>query len=344
MTSVPEQLTGQLLTTELLRFFSEKSRIKDNVSAASLTTFGVGGVATCVVEPRDLLTLGELVCFFRDRGVNWRTIGAGSNVIFPDHGVIEPVVRLGKEFGQAFVIESELEDSALVQLLDFSDPKSPSRFEQGRKEELYILALSGCSLMNLSRKCTSAGLSGLEFAAGIPATLGGAVVMNAGAHGSCLAEVLRRVIVLEPSGEVSVKSHQELEFSYRHSNLNREQFVIGAELVLRRGDMEEIAKSRKSCLDYRKQTQPLHMPSAGSVFRNPRIGDEPLYAAKMIEEVGLKGMSADGVSFSDLHANWLVKVEASARCSGVVQLVELAQERVLDHFGVKLQPEIKIWD
>ena len=196
---------------------------------------------------------------------------------------------------------------------------------------------------------SAAGLSGLEFAAGIPASLGGALVMNAGAHGEELSNIVQSVAVLSTDGKLVLRSASEMKYSYRHSELLPGEVVIGSALRLEPADPEQIRQRRSSCLEYRKKTQPLSMPSAGSAFRNPSRQNSPdgkisqPAAAQLLEEVGLKGYAAGGVSYSTLHSNWLVRTGEQARTSELETLIDLGIRKVRDRFDIELRPEIVIW-
>jgi UDP-N-acetylmuramate dehydrogenase len=240
-----------------------------------------------------------------------RVLGFGSNVLVADQGIRGWVVRLGQSF------------------------RSVERLEGDR----FIIG-GGASLMSVARKISGDGFSGLEFAAGIPASLGGAVFMNAGAHGAEIAERLERVSVVMSDGSFRVFERDELPWKYRHSGLPREATVISAELTLPSGDKERIARACSDNLAHRKNTQPLSLPSAGSVFKNP---SPELSAGKLLEDAGLKGVSVGGAMISSLHANWIVNPDRRASASDVLALISLCQERVSERSGIDLEPEVRLW-
>lgn len=348
-------------TTELKRSLPEALakvlRCREGVSGAQLTTFGLGGAAAFVVEPAGITPLQELVSHFFQAGVAYRALGAGSNVVVPDAGLALPIIRLGREFSGASLLDSS--SCQIADLLQLGE--KPARLTEvvaqaldEETEVIRLLVLAGTSLMSLSRETCQRGFAGLEFAAGIPATLGGAVAMNAGAHASSMDQVIEAVFLLEPNGELALRSAAEMEFSYRHSTVSAGQIVLAAVLKLRRGEVAQINNERNRCLNYRKKTQPLSLPSAGSVFRNPDCSysslgltasenRETVAAAELIELLGIKGLQKDGIQFSPLHANWLVKVAPDALSSGVAELISLAKDRVSEKFGVTLKPEIILW-
>jgi len=304
-------------------------RVQENVPARRLTTFGVGGAVRYLVEPASSEELIDTVEAAVRSGTPFRILGNGSNVVIPDEGFPGTVIRLGRAFEA--VVRPETEDA---RSLSAQIPALGS-------ESVFVYA--GAPMMSLSRKLSQEGRAGLEFAAGIPGTLGGAVKMNAGAHGSQLSDVLEGAWVLR-RGETVFLSKGDLDFRYRHSSIGAEDFVIGAVLKLPSGDVVEIQSRRQECLEYRKRTQPLHLPSAGSVFRNPASGTGPaLAAAALLEQAGLKGRRSGGVAYSEMHSNWLVRVDDTGRSAEVRELIELGQSTVQRLFGVELIPEILLW-
>jgi len=209
--------------------------------------------------------------------------------------------------------------------------------------------------MALSRESAKLGLSGLEFAAGIPGSLGGGVKMNCGAHGSSISVVLKKAWVLARGGELRLLDGAQLCFVYRSSAVKPGEIVVAAELLLERREAQEVQAERARCLDRRQKTQPLKYPSAGSVFRNPQDlpprGGEQWFSEGsgappawwLIDRVGLRGETRGGVSFSELHPNWLIKTAPQACAADVHFLMDEAARRVRESFGVELIPEIILW-
>lgn len=327
-------------------------RTRSSVSAAELSTFSTGGNAALLIEPAGLSELNYLLELLHSRSIPWSILGRGSNILFPDLDLERVLIRLGREFSNALLlVEAQEFAEAEISRTLFSDQFSdqlkaePVNFPGG--DVFTMWAAGGAPLMGLSRRMSGMGLSGLEFAAGIPASLGGAVRMNAGAHGSDLSKVVSRVLISTPKGS-KVLDSAALGFSYRHTELANDMVVVAAELKLVAGEQCEVVEKRRHCLEYRKQTQPLHLPSAGSVFRNPNSKmvsgfDETPSAARLLEECGLKGKRIGGVEYSQLHSNWLVKCGEPARSAEVVQLMELGKASVESRFGVSLNPEIILW-
>jgi UDP-N-acetylmuramate dehydrogenase len=194
--------------------------------------------------------------------------------------------------------------------------------------------------MTVSRDLSQQGLSGLEFAGGIPATFGGAIFMNAGAHGHEISEVVTEVELLMSGGERNVLSNRDLNWKYRKSNLPKDSIVLSTKIKLVLSDSEQTFKHRAECLNYRKQTQPLTLPSAGSVFKNP---SSTLSAGKLIEELGLKGYRIGEAEISSLHANWIVNPRKKASFNDVHSLIKLCQNEAKKQRDIELELEQIIW-
>ena len=300
---------------------SDKIRIRSDLYGKQLTHFKIGGPCARVMQISDSETLTEIIGTLQHRGEAWRVLGAGSNLLIDDKGVSEWILQLRGEFEQ-------------------SRELSPGCWEVG----------AGVGLMRLSQRLTELGYSGLEFAAGIPGTIGGGVVMNAGAHGKELGAIIHSVTALTGGGEVKVFSRDDLTFSYRHSvfsssdsltlDSGRRLIVLSAIIQLDAGDVDELLQARAECLAYRKQTQPLTDPSAGSIFTNP---SSEISAGRLIEECGLKGRKIGGAEVSQKHANWIINRSKTASSQDVRALIELCQEVVEKKLGVRITPEIRTW-
>lgn len=295
--------------------------MRSNLSGKSLTHFKIGGPCARVVQIYDVETLAEFLNDLHRRGEAWRILGAGSNLLIDDSGIDDWIIQLRGTFEQ-------------------SRELSAGCWEVG----------AGVGLMRLSQRMTETGYSGLEFAAGIPGTIGGGIVMNAGAHGREMSSIVHSVTALTGSGELRVFSCDELLFSYRHSlfsssdsitlDSHRRLIVLSAILNLVPGDVHELLKVRGECLAYRKRTQPLTEPSAGSIFTNPSV---ELSAGRLIEECGLKGRVIGGAEVSSKHANWIVNRSKGATASDVRALIRICQEEVEKKFGIGMRTEIRLW-
>ena len=335
------------LAEDVRRKFGDQVVVRRGVPAAALTTFSLGGIIEALYLPQTLDALLSLVQFFVAQGVEWRVLGGGSNLLVADCGLSSPVISFGGVLTKmGFLDEPGLTIDGFLRLCAEGLPEAPSE---------AMLLLGGAALMTASRKASAAGFSGLEFAAGIPAAAGGAVRMNAGAHGSCLGDILKSAFVIRRTGVLACLSAAELSFAYRHSSISEGDVVVGALLELRRGNAAEVMERRHKSLEYRKTTQPLNLPSAGSVFRNPEraISEEARLefgldrtvpaAAQLLQACGLKGRTVGGAGYSELHANWIVKLSDSAKAQDVLDLIALGQESVLARFGIPLQPELVVW-
>ncbi len=272
------------------------------------TTWRIGGPADLLCNPRTEDDVIIALKFAEEYGLPVTVIGNGSNLLVRDGGIR----------GLALRIEGGL-DSVQV---------------EGNR----VLAGAGILLPSLSRIALRAGLSGLEFAAGIPASLGGAVVMNAGAFGQCLGDLVLEVDVLEFDGNRRLLFGSDLLFNYRTSSLQDQKLIIlKTVLQLISEDPSAIAERMENNLAYRKRTQPLNLPTAGSVFRNP----PGHFAGELIELAGLKGARVGDAQVSPKHANFIVNLgNASAR--QVITLIEMIRERVMSQFGIELVPEIRL--
>lgn len=280
------------------------------VPGSACSTFAIGGPLSYLVEPKDTLALCRLLAMLHSAALPFRILGAGSNVLVPDEGVPDIVIRLGEGF----------------------------RSIEQRTEGLFSVGAS-VSIMRLSRDLSISGFAGLEFAGGIPASFGGAAVMNAGAHGGEFGDILERVSVVLPDGTKEVIERQALAMSYRHGSIPAQSVVVGGEIRLVASDGAVVAEKRARFLSHRKKTQPLHLPSAGSVFRNP----PGHYAGELIEGCGLKGYRSGAAQLSPLHANWIVNPERAATALDVRHLIARAIEEVRQRREIELVPELCVW-
>lgn len=273
------------------------------------TSVRIGGPAAYFVEcalETDVLGARRVA---EEAGLPFRVIGNGSNLLVGDTGFPGIVLCLGRKFNQV-------------------------RFEGHR-----LIAQAGASLPRLAKVAVDQGLSGLEYAGGIPGSLGGAVVMNAGAHGSETAAVIDTVSVVDPNGTMQRWSRGEMQFSYRRSRLSgdRDHTVVGAELTLLPDNPELIRGRMREYAARRRTTQPLGVPSSGSVFKNPQ-GD---FAGRLIEAAGLKGTRIGGAMVSLVHGNFIVNC-GDATAHDVMRVIEFVRQRVLDEFAIELQLEVEL--
>lgn len=272
------------------------------------TTFSIGGAADILAFPRGIGEIKALISLASEHHIPVTVIGNGSNILVRDGGIRGMVLQLQKNFAQMFVSGTVLS------------------------------AQAGASLAVLAKEAAKARLSGLEFASGIPGTLGGAVYMNAGAYEREIKELLLSVTALNPAGEVVEIPAQELVFSYRHSSFcENGMTILEAQLQLSPDDPAAITERMDRYNTGRREKQPLQMPSAGSVFKRPAGA----YAAALIEQAGLKGLTVGGAQVSPKHAGFIVNI-GGATCGDVCALIQLVQEKVKAHSGYSLETEVRI--
>lgn len=296
----------QQVITELLNGSCGEVRL--NELLAPYTTWKIGGPADVLLIPHTKEQLIHAVKLLHRHEIPWTALGRGSNILVTDKGIRGVVIKLGEAL------------------------------ETVRFEGETVIAGAAFSFIRLSVLAGKEGLTGLEFAGGIPGTVGGAVYMNAGAHGSDVSRILLRAEVLLPTGELVTLQKEDLAYAYRHSVLQiKPGIVTEAVFQLHYGDRKEIAAAMAAYKDRRLRTQPLQLACAGSVFRNP----EGHFAAKLIEEAGLKGLRVGDAEISPLHANFIVNTgQASAR--DVLALIEQVKNTVFERFGIRLVPEVLV--
>ena len=271
------------------------------------TTFKIGGPADVLVTPKSIYELKTTLEYCLSRQVPWMVLGAGSNLLVRDKGIRGVVIKI-----------------------------SQLNCIQIRGEQVY--AEAGAHLSQVARCAASFHLTGLEFAEGIPGSIGGAVVMNAGAYDGEMGDVLLEVDAIKPSGERKTFQRSELNLGYRQSIFqHNDHIVIAARLGLKTGEEQDITAKMKKFSQSRWEKQPLEYPSAGSVFRRP----SGHFVGPMIEELGMKGYSIGGAQVSAKHAGFIVNT-GGATAADVLQLIAAIQEKVADHFNISLQTEIRI--
>ncbi|HBI02908.1 MAG TPA: UDP-N-acetylenolpyruvoylglucosamine reductase [Paenibacillaceae bacterium] len=272
------------------------------------TTWKIGGPADLFIEPTDKYKLAHSLKVIKKYQVPWIVIGKGSNLLVRDQGIRGVVIKLSEGFSHISFHDNEVTVGA------------------------------GYSFIRLAVMAGKEGLTGLEFAGGIPGTVGGAIYMNAGAHGSDVSRILKDAEVLLENGDLVKYKPEELEFAYRTSLFQtRKAIVIEATFQLTHGDRKEIAKQMATHKDRRRLTQPLTMPCAGSVFRNPP-GD---HAGRLIESAGLKGLKVGGAQVSEKHANFIVNC-GNATAQDVLTLIEQVKQTIQERFHVTLVPEVLV--
>lgn len=275
---------------------------------AEHTSFKIGGDADLYVCPNNLMELITTVELCRAAGAPYFLLGAGSNLLISDKGIRGVVIKLGDGF-------------------DYAHAKHD-----------YILAGAGVSLAKLSAEAKNAELTGLEFASGIPGSLGGAIYMNAGAYGGEMKDVLTEVSYIDDDGTVKTIAGEDCDFGYRKSIFTKgNKIIISAKLTLKKGNKDGILETMRDLNARRKEKQPLEFPSAGSTFRRP----EGHFAGALIESSGLKGCRIGGAEVSTKHAGFIINID-NATARDVQDLITHVQKVVKEKHGVDLEPEVKI--
>lgn len=286
-----------------------KCAIKSQVPLASLTSFRVGGPAQWYVAPQNLAELQASLEWSRSEGLAVTLIGAGSNLLVSDRGL--PGLVIGTRHLRY------------------------SRFDLGTGQ---LTVAAGEPLPRVAWQVAELGWQGLEWAVGIPGSVGGAVVMNAGAHKSCIADILVSAQVLSPSGQLETLTPDQLSYSYRTSILQGSQrLVTQAIFQLQPGaDPQQVLATTTKHLEQRRRTQPYHLPSCGSVFRNPL----PYTAGWLIEQSGLKGYQIGAAQVAQRHANFILNC-GGAKAHDIWQLIRYVQHHVEERWSLLLEPEVK---
>lgn len=292
---------------EILRALSQEEQFLWNEPMSRHTTFRVGGPADLMYFPESEAQVCAALSEARGRGIPVLVMGNGSNMIVRDGGVRGLVIVLGE------------------------------RFAEVRTEGTVLTAQAGASLAKVASAAQAAGLSGLEFASGIPGSLGGGCAMNAGAYGGQLSDVLLDARALL-DGEVRTLTREELEMGYRTTLPLREGgIVLSARFGLNPGDGAAILATMRDLNSRRREKQPLNFPSAGSVFKRP----EGHFAGALIEQAGLKGATVGGAQVSEKHAGFIVNI-GEATAGDILALIEQVQCRVFEQHGVRLETEVRI--
>jgi UDP-N-acetylmuramate dehydrogenase len=289
---------------ELQKNFQGKLALNEMMSKH--TSFCIGGPADLYAEPNDKNDLLALLSFLQEQNISFTILGNGSNVLISDDGIRGVVINL----------ESGLNKISF--------------------ENNFIDVESGVMLNRFVDFCIQRELKGVEMLAGIPGTIGGAIRMNAGAHGGEISDCIIDVEIIRENKFQTI-SKEEAQFQYRSSGLKKDDVVVSARFQLPMGNKEDMMYIRKEMLKKRNATQPLDLPNSGSVFKNPK----PLFAAKLIEECGLKGKQIGNAQISEKHANFIVNL-GNAKANDVLGLMKLAKKTVMEKFGIMLELEVQL--
>lgn len=271
------------------------------------TSFKIGGAAKYLFMPQTSDEIRAVIDYAKNKNEKYVIIGNGSNVLFPDEGYDGIVIKICSSMNN-INLDGDV-----------------------------ISAQAGALLSRIAVFAGDNSLGGMEFAAGIPGTLGGAVVMNAGAYGGEMKDIIESVDVLEGNGTVNKYLPEDMDFGYRHSAIDGDKIVLGASIRLEKKPKRDIVLKMEELKNARLSKQPLEYPSAGSTFKRP----EGFFAGKLIEDAGLKGYRVGGAMVSEKHSGFVINYD-NASCADVIKIIEDIRKQVYDKFGVMLEPEVKI--
>lgn len=284
--------------------------IKQNENMANYTSFKIGGKADILIKLKDIEQLKNILQYAKENKILITIIGNGSNVLIKDKGIRGITLKL--DFNQV-----EIEE---------------------QKEKVFVSVDAGVKLGMLANIFQKKGITGFEFASGIPGTIGGAIRMNAGAYGKEMKEIVREVTYINSDGILKTLQNEELNFSYRHSRFKEEQdIIINAKLELEKGNINQIKEKMENYKKSRNEKQPINMPSAGSTFKR----GNNFISAKLIDEAGLKGYSIGGAQVSEKHAGFIVNT-GNATAEDVINLIDYVIKVVYEKFGKILELELEI--
>ena len=287
-----------------------KEKIYINEDMKKHTSFKIGGPAECLIKIDNIDQLKGVYKIAKEFNIPLTVIGNGSNILVSDKGI------------KGIVLKIE------IKKLEF----------QKNKEKINIVVGSGEKLGIIAQKFLNQEIEGFEFAAGIPGTIGGAIRMNAGAHGKEMKDIVKTVTYMDRDGNIKKIENSEAEFKYRNSIFSYKDYVIiETELELKKGNKEEISAKMQEYANFRKEKQPLEYPSAGSTFKR----GEDFITAKLIDECGLKGYQIGGAQISEKHAGFIIN-KGNATAEDVMKLIEYTKEQIYNKFGKKIETEIEI--
>lgn len=296
---------------EKLEKIISKDRIKQNEPMKNHTTFKIGGPADFFVKANTIEELKSIIKFANEQNIKITIVGNGSNLLVTDKGIRGLVVKL-----------------------DLKEIQIKAKDEQN----LEVIVDSGVPIGILAQKLLKEEISGFEELAGIPGTIGGAILMDAGAYGKEMKDIVEEVTTIDYKGSIKIFSNKQSEFTYRHSKFsNGEYIILQAKLLLKKGNKNEIKQKMDEYLKSRKEKQPIEFPNAGSTFKR---GDN-FITAKLIDEAGLKGYSIGGAKVSEKHAGFIINT-GDATAKDVLDLVAYVTDKIYEKFGKKIELEIKV--
>ena len=274
------------------------------------TSFKIGGPAECLVKIKTIEQLKSILKYSKEKCIDLTIIGNGSNILVSDDGI------------KGIVAKIEIDNLKI----DKQD------------EKILITVGSGIKLGLLAQKCLKEEIAGFEFASGIPGTIGGAIRMNAGAHGTEMKDIVKTVTYVDRNGEIYKIENEQAKFEYRNSLFaHKDYIIVETEIQLEEGNAEEIKEKMTEYANYRKEKQPIEYPSAGSTFKR----GTDFITAKLIDECGLKGYQIGGAQVSEKHAGFIIN-KGNATAEDVKKLMKYVEEQVYNKFGKKIEPEIEI--
>ena len=281
-----------------------------NEPMSKYTSFKIGGPAECFVKIKTVEQLKSILKYTNENDVKLTIIGNGSNILVSDDGI------------KGIVVKIEIDNLEI----DIQDKKA------------LITVGSGVKLGLLAQKCLKQEITGFEFASGIPGTIGGAIRMNAGAHGSEMKDIVKTVTYVDRNGEIHKIENNQAEFEYRKSLFSHNDYIIvETEIELEKGNTNEIKEKMTEYANFRKEKQPIEYPSAGSTFKR----GTDFITAKLIDECGLKGYQIGGAQISEKHAGFIINRD-NATAKDVIKLMEYTKEQVYEKFGKTIEAEIEI--
>ena len=285
-----------------------KDKIYINESMKKHTSFKIGGPAECLIKIQTEQELKEILKLTKQQNIPLTIIGNGSNILVSDEGIKGIVLKM---------------DISTIEL---------------DSETAYLKVGAGVKLGLIAQKCLKHEIAGFEFASGIPGTIGGAIRMNAGAHGKEMKDIVKTITYMDREGKIHKIQNNQAEFEYRNSLFTHTDYIIlEVEMQLEKGDAEEIQAKMTEYATYRKEKQPIEYPSAGSTFKR----GTDFITAKLIDDCGLKGYQIGGAQISEKHAGFIINKE-NATAEDVIKLMEYTKEQIYNKFGKIIEPEIEV--
>ena len=311
----------KLNMAEKLTAIVGKDRVLVDEAMSRHTTFKIGGNAKILVQissEDEIMLMTELL---RDNNVDYYVIGNGSNLLVSDNGYDGVIIEL-------------LDDYAGIELVDPADIRIQC---EDKDEYTFVKVLAGTRMLKVGKFMVDQSLTGFECLGGIPGTIGGAVVMNAGAYGGTISDVLLYARVITKENGILELTPEELELGYRTSNIEKNGYIVSSVVLkMKKGNSEEIKALIADFTERRKSKQPLEYPSAGSTFKRP----EGYFAGKLIQDAGLKGYQVGDAQVSEKHSGFVIN-RGNATASDVMQLISDVKDKVKEQFGVTMEPEVK---